>query len=988
VSRALSAGAVVGLAAPLAYGQQTPAPVERMQRIEVTGSRIPLQTLESESPVTIMTQQDIANTGLTQIADVINQLPQAFADYGSMQANGASGTSTVNLRNLGAARTLVLVNGKRMPAGDPNLYPTDLNAIPAPLIQRIDVLTGGASSIYGSDAVAGVVNFIMNDRFEGVQLSWNGSGYNHQQHHSIGDIVAQFQQVNPSQFQVPGDKDLDGQIQDFSVMLGSNFANNRGNATVYFEYRKVDEVLQGSRDFSACSLGSDEDGFTCLGSGTAFPARFQQVFPNGTVGPNFMVADAAGNLRPRVAASDAFNFAPFNHFQLPSERYMFDAFAHYDVFTGQTGWMPNVRAYSEFMFMDDKTMTQIAPSGIFFGSTATFTSDNPLLSPAFRSQFGITPDTPATLIIGRRNVEGGGRIQDLRHTDYRIVLGAKGDFLNGKWNYDAFWQHGRVVYSQTYLNDFANSRILRALDAVTDPATGQPACRSALDGTDPACVPYNIFALGAVTPAALNYLQTPGFQKGETYQTVAGFNVNSDLGDAYGWKLPMARSGVGVSFGYERRVEKVDLQVDPFFSIPEGAGQGGPTLPLNGQYTVNDVFAEVRVPIVENQPWAQALNVNASYRYSDYSTDHTTDTYGIGAEWLPVKQARLRGTYQRAVRSANIIELFSAQGLNLFTFPNDPCGPIGTATLEQCVRSGLLPSQFKSEILDNPAGQGNFLQGGNPNLSPEKSDSYTVGVVLNPIPNLTASIDYWNIKVENTIGTIPSTLALNQCVFAGQFCDLVHRDALGTVWLSGATPATGGFITGTNINLGKLKTDGIDVNVDYLWTLPRWGSLRFNFNGTWLNKFEVEPVPGLGKYDCAGLFGPTCVTTTFANAPFPEWRHRFTTVWTTPWNVNVSATWRHFDKVELDAAQSNPLLAGDFSPVDRELSARDYLDLAAQWNINKNWTIRGGVNNVFDRDPPIVTSTFAGPPSGSGNTYPQVYDTLGRQLFVNVTAKF
>jgi len=976
VSKALSAGAVIGLVSPIAYAQQATPPVEKIQRIEVTGSRIPLQTLESESPVTIISAQDIAYTGLTQISDVINQLPQAFAELGTMEANGATGTSTLNLRNLGGARTLVLVNGRRMPAGDPTFYPTDLNAIPAPLIQRIDVLTGGASAVYGSDAVAGVVNFILNDRFEGVQVSWNGSGYNHQQHNSIGSLVAASAATNPSQFSVPGDRDLDGKTQDFSVTLGSNFANGKGNATVYFEYRKVDAVLQGSRDFSACSLGSDENGFSCLGSGTGYPARFQQIFPDGTTGGNFVVADAAGNLKPRVASRDAFNFAPYNHFQLPDERYMFDAFAHYDVH-------PHVRAYSEFMFMDDKTNTQIAPSGIFAFLQQEFTNDNPLLSQSFKNQFGITDATPALLNVARRNIEGGGRIDERRHTDYRIVLGAKGDLFDGKWDWDASWQHGRVIFQDKYLNDFSNSRIARALDAVTDPATGQPACRSALNGQDPSCVPYNIFALGGVTPAALNYLQTPGFQSGETYQTVYSLHVNSDLGESYGWRLPSAKTGIGVAFGYERRTEKVNLDVDPFFSIPEGAGQGGPTLPLNGQYSVDELFAEVRVPILENLPFAQALNVNGSYRYSDYSTNHTTHTYGLGVEWLPIKQARLRGTYQRAVRAANIIELFSAQGLNLFTFPNDPCGPNGTATLAQCLRSGLQANQYKSAILDNEAGQGNFLQGGNPSLKPETADTYTVGVVLNPLQNLTMSIDYWNIKVDDTIGTIPSNLALNQCVFAGQFCDLVHRDALGTVWLSG-----GGFVTGTNLNLGRIKTDGVDVNVDYLWPINSWGSLRFNFTGTWLNKYEVEPVPGLGSYDCVGLFGPNCVGGTPGSAPMPEWRHKLTTVWNTPWNVNLALGWRHIDEVKNEAGESNPLLAGDFSPVDEKLGSRDYFDLAAQWNIDKNWTLRGGINNIFDRDPPIVTSAFAGPPFGSGNTYPQVYDTLGRTLFLNITAKF
>src|SRR5215472_4715018 len=300
VAKALGAGAVVGLAAPMAYAQQQPqpaapdasvkvaqvsqqpsaaadapvqlaqaqppaaapaAPVERIQKIEVTGSRIPLQTLESESPVQIITAQDIKYTGLTNIADIISQLPQAMADLGQNLSNGATGTATVNLRGIGASRTLVLIDGRRLPAGDPRNYATDLNSIPAPLVQRVDVLTGGASSIYGSDAIAGVVNFIMNDHFEGVQFDYNINGFNHQQHSFVGDIVAARAVTNPAQFQVPGNVNFDGQTQDISMTLGGNFANGRGNATVYFEYRHSDPVLQSTRDYSACALSATATGF-------------------------------------------------------------------------------------------------------------------------------------------------------------------------------------------------------------------------------------------------------------------------------------------------------------------------------------------------------------------------------------------------------------------------------------------------------------------------------------------------------------------------------------------------------------------------------------------------------------------------------------------------------------------------------------------------------------------------------------------------------
>jgi outer membrane receptor protein involved in Fe transport len=946
----------IGLAASLALAQQQPsAAVERIQKVEITGSRIPLQTLESESPVQIISAQDIRYTGLTNIADVLNQLPQAFAEYGQMLSNGATGTATVNLRHLGSDRTLVLIDGRRLPAGDPRLWAPDLNAIPVPLIQRIEVLTGGASSVYGSDALAGVVNFIMNDHFEGLQFDYNANGYNHQQHNGVASILTQ----------VPGNIGLDGATQDFSMTLGGNFAGGRGNATVYFEYRHSNPVLQASRDFSACALDSTATGFACTGSSTSYPGRFFD--PN--TGKSWTIADAAGNVRPYVTPNDLFNFNPYNYYQVPDERYLANFFAHYDAF-------PNVRVYTEFDFMDAKTVLQIAPSGSFLGQQFTLLDNNPLLSQSFKNAFGITATTPGSVIIGRRNVEGAGRQDEPRHTDYRIVIGARGSVLDGKWDYDLWWQSGKVVYQDTYLHDFSIQRTARALNVVTGP-NGQPVCASVLDGTDPNCVPWDIFHTNGVTQAALNYLETPAMQNGETAQSVVGIHVTSDLGTAYGWKLPQARTGIGVALGVERRTEKLTQLTDAAFSQDDLAGQGGAVIGVSGQYTVNEFFGEIRVPIMEGQPWAEELTVNGSYRYSSYSTNQTTNTYGLGAEWAPVKEARLRGTYQSAVRAANIIELFTPEGLNLFSFDADPCGPSRTATVAQCQRSGLSPSQYGAAILDNPAGQGNFLQGGNPNLSAEKAKSYTVGIVLQPIPSFNATVDYWNIKVDGDINSLAPALVLNQCVFAGQFCDAVHRDALGTLWLSG-----GGFITATNRNLGVTKTDGIDVTLDYTRSFERYGSLGITFTGSWLHHFVTEPVPGLGSYDCAGLYGVICGT------PLPRWRNVATGLWNTPWSWSAGLRWRYYASASIDASSSNPQLSGPFFPVDASIGAQNYIDLFGQWNISKNLTLRGGVNNVFDRDPPVISSTIAGSPFGNGNTFAQVYDTLGRNFFVSAQARF
>jgi iron complex outermembrane receptor protein len=976
LGRTFSAGMAVTFVS-VAYAQTPPStppsgtiaspPAIILAPTQVTGSRIPSPNLTSTSPITQVTATDIRIEGVNNVENLLNNLPQVFADQGGNISNGSSGTATVNLRNLGATRTLVLVNGRRLPAGSPSggsgAYATDINQIPAPLIERVEILTGGASAIYGSDAVAGVVNFIMKENFQGLQLQYDTSGYNHRQHNGVADIVAARAVTNPAQFAVPGNVSYDGKIYDASITMGSNFENNRGNATLFFHYKKDEALLQKERDFSACSLASDANGFSCGGSSTSYPGRFRNLTPGAPSG-FYTIADAAGGVRPFSNALDQFNFAPYNYYQRPDERYGFNAFAHYDV-------NDHARAYGEFSFNDDHTVAQIAPSGIF-GVDFLLKNDNPLLSQAFKTRAGITATRDGDVLIGRRNIEGGGRQDDLRHTSFRGVVGVKGDIAK-YWDYDVFVQTGKVIYQETYKNDFSLVRIGRALDVTSD-ANGNPVCRSVVDGSDPNCVPYNIFKLGGVTQGALKYLQTPGFKEGSTQQSVQGATLTSDLGN-YGIKTPWAKSGVGVAFGLERRVEKLDLSTDVEFDTGDLAGQGGPTHGLGGKFTVKDAFVEVKVPVIEGAPWADLLSVNGSYRYSDYSTNHTTDSYGLGVEWAPIKAVRLRGSYQQAVRAANVVELFTAQGNALFNLDNgDPCaGPTPSASLAQCQRTGLSAAKYGSDLLTNPAGQYNYLQGGNPDLEPEKAKSTTLGVVLTPMKNLSASIDYFKIKVDKQINNIAPPIILSQCVSAGTFCDLIHRDANGTLWLTG-------FITATNLNIAQNKTSGVDVAVNYNWPLEKWGSVDINFVGTWLQEFKVTPVPGLGEYDCAGLYGSTCGT------PLPEWRHRIRGTWMTPWNLDLSATWRHFDKVKIDTSDSNPLLAGAFTAVNAELGQRDYLDLAASWSVTKQFTIWGGVNNVFDKDPPLSSAVGAG--FGNGNTYPQVYDALGRKLFLSLQYRF
>ncbi|WP_229463715.1 TonB-dependent receptor domain-containing protein [Massilia sp. 9I] len=942
--------------------QQAPAEGQQLQRVEVTGSRIATANLESVSPVTVVSAKDIKLEGTRSVENLLNNLPQVFADQGGSISNGSSGTATVNLRNFGADRTLVLVNGRRLPSGSPRNTAADLNQIPASLIKRVEVLTGGAGAIYGSDAVAGVVNFIMNDTFQGVQIESNYAFYNHDQN---GGAAAEA--AKRRNFPVPGDKGADGKVKDVNLLLGGNFADGRGNAVAFIGYKKEDALLQSERDFTACSLDGFSSGntFNCGGSGTSFPGRFFTDAGQRTV------ADAAGNTRPYVAATDQYNYGPLNYFRRPSERYTFSSFTHYDI-------NDKARLYTEASFHDDHTVAQIAPSGLF-GFDASGANairyENPFLTPAWRRDLGLTaPGQTADALIFRRNVEGGGRQDDQRHTSYRGVIGVKGDV--GNWTYDAFAQVGKVLYSETYFNDFSNVRIGRALNVVTN-AAGQPVCQSVVDGTDPNCVPYNIWSLGKVTPEALAYLQTPGFQKGSTHQSVQGINLSTNLGD-YGLKLPTASSGIGLALGWEHRTEKLTLDTDTAYQTGDLAGQGGPTFGVSGQFSVKDYYAEARIPLLEKLPFADSLTATLSYRKSDYSTGQKTNSYGAGLEWAPVQAAKVRFSYQRAARAANVVELFTPSGLSLFGMSSDPCaGATPSATLAQCQLTGVTAAQY-GKIEDSPAQQYNNITGGNTGLAPEKSDSYTLGLVLTPMRNLSLTVDAFDMKVEGTIGGLSASTTLSQCIQTGdpKFCSLIQRDRLGTLW---ALPT--GRIVATNQNLGMSSTRGVDLGANYGMKLSGYGSLDLSYIATFLDEFKQEDFPGSGQYDCAGLHGTSCGT------PLPKYRHKIRAVWGTPWSgLEVGVTWRYIKGVKLDATSDNPLLATDFEPADERLAARNYLDLVGQWAINKNFTLRAGMNNALDKDPPVtgvVAAVF-----GNGNTYPQVYDAMGRHIFLNLTAKF
>lgn len=943
----------MALSATVAGAQDSAAPATAgMQRVEVTGSRIPSLNTEGSSPITTLSAKDIKIEGVRNTEDLLNNMPAVFASQGAAISNGASGTATVDLRGMGAQRTLVLVNGKRLPSGSVLSVAADLNQIPSELIQHVDILTGGAAAIYGSGAVSGVVNFVMKDNYQGVELQANVSGANHQQHNDEAQAV-----VNKKGYPLPGNHAFDAKKYDFSILAGANFDANKGNATFFFSHRHADALLQSQRDFSSCSLGASDPGFACSGSGTSIPRV-------GTFTP-----DASGNPRKYVSATDAYNFGPLNFFQRPSDEYNASSMLHYDL-------TPEARLYSEFSFHNYVTDAQIAPGGIFFGQQATIAYENPLLNDAWRTALGLTPGTSKTFSVGKRNVEGGPRSNNISDTSYREVLGVKGNV--GDWSYDVFGQFARVNHSDRSTGYFSNRLIANALDVVAD-AKGNAVCRSVVNGSDPNCVPYNLYKQGGVTQAALDYLNATGSNGGFTQQSVFGMNFGTDL-TRYGIKLPTAENGAGFSVGYEQRVEKLSFQPDYENQTGDLSGAGGASPAVSGSYNVKEAFGEVKLPLLDNMAFAKHLDVNAAYRRSKYSTGASTNTFGVGIDWQPVTMMRLRGSAQRAVRAPNIYELYTPQAVVLAGPTDDPCeGDTPKATAAQCAFTGVSAAQY-GKLLENSTNQYNGRTGGNPTVKPETANTYTIGLVLEPVKNLSVTVDAFKLKIKDAIQAVNAQSVFTQCLTTGNplYCGLIHRDQLGSLWL---TP--GGYVEAGTVNIGSQGTSGVDLGASYRMRAADYGNLDFTLNGTYLHSYTVENLPGTGSYDCAGLYGATCGT------PAPKWRHKFRTTWSSPYNFDLSLTWRYIDKVKNDMLDSNPQLAGELDTQrDAHLSSRSYLDLNAAYRFSRKMILSVGVNNLFDKDPPIASSSSVIGSFGNGNTFPQVYDSYGRFVYANLTYRF
>jgi outer membrane receptor protein involved in Fe transport len=777
--------------------------------------------------------------------------------------------------------------------------------------------------------------------------------------------------------------------------MGTNFADGQGNITGYLSYRHADPVYSSARDFGSCELLPNDalTGVTCGGSSNSNwfnPA----TGPNaGTVysvsGHSFVLSGTTITNPPAE-----FNSQPFISLSREDDRYNAAFMAHEQI---AEAFQP----YLQFFFMDDKTHQVLAPAALFkdanpldpTGAGDYYTNcSNPLLSaqeasilctPAQISADKVNPGSAlAQIEIGRRNVEGGGRSADFEHTNYRAVVGAKGDFADA-WNYDAYGQYFYTKFTdsnQGYLN----------LQAVTNAllVTGTAANPKCISGSSQGCVPYNIWSQGAVTQAQLAYLYEIGTAQGASTLKTLHADITGKLGD-YGVTSPWATQGVGVNIGAEHRTDQEYLEPDSAEESGLLSGFGGAVAPIDDAISVSEEFIELRAPLAQDKPGVKDLMVDTGYRHSDYTTAGNTNTYKFEVQYAPVTDYRFRASYDRAIRAPSVAESFIPPIVGLATVGGDPCAPPIQYTLLQCERTGVTPAQYNSgSIPQGVAAQLSQQTSGNPNLKPEQADTYTVGLNFAPsqIPHLSGSIDYFHIQIKDEVGVIPYLDILQDCANTGSpvYCSQIVRQPT-TGSLTGNSNAGGGYVIQKNYNLGTAIYSGVDVVGNYKLDLaPGFGDVAWTLNGAYMLHNEAQPIPGGTTYDCVGLFGAVCQIIS------PRWRHTLRTTWETAWNVSASLTWRFIGPVTEDNDSQQPGLAGAvfdgaFDYFNYRIPGYNYLDLEATWDVNKVLQVRAGASNVLDKDPPVAEADIVA--GGAANTY-GAYDLFGRQLFVAFTAKF
>lgn len=942
----LLTGASLMAAATVAAAATSAAAQEGDDEIVVTGTRIARPGFTSNSPIATVGGAELALQQPVDIEEVLRNQPQFGSGNGAQVNNGSSGASTLDLRGLSEPRTLPLIDGKRMVGFGPNgLF--DVSAVPLALLSRVDVVTGGASAVYGSDAIAGVVNFILNDNFRGIDA---------RAEHTDNDLHDT------------------GETDSASLTFGSSFDDGRGNVALSLGWLDREAIYQINGPAALAP------GF----SSTTVPAAFDSA-----VGARQQV-DANGNL---VNFYQGFDFNGQNLYQAPQQRWNATAIARYEI-------NPNVEAYSRFIFNSSTSAPQLASSGTF-GRSFDVPLNNPFLT-AQASNYLATHNPvfvcsdPAlgncvNVGVRWRGVDVGPRQYRYEYDTFQTLLGLRGD-LPGNLRWDVAYGYGESSLKRQQNNDIDATRVQQALFA-----------NSATTCSDDSnfCVPLNIFnpSLGPPDTAALDFIRLNLQVQSLTTQEYVTGAITGDLDDIHS---PWAQSPIGLSIGAEWREETSDYQPDA--ASQAGVSPGfGQTLPVSGSYDVMEFFGEMLIPVVEDAPFADSLNLEIGYRTSDYSSSGIVESYKYGGDWTPFNGLRLRAMFQRAVRAASISELFGPFTPGTGDLLVDPCSGVtlaGNATLYNlCLATGV-PDPT---VLAQPtSGQVNNFAGGNPDLSPETADTITAGLVFRPdsLPGFSFTVDYFDIKVDDAISIRPAFDILDGCYNLARNpganplaadCLLVNRNA------------TNGTIEGDPIygvqqrtqNIGQVHVEGIDYGLAYTWDLGEWGSLEASLDGTHL--LETQYTPSEASVDCLGLYGKVCglPSTISASVGGPVSEDRFvqrTTLTRGDWDF--SYRWRYISAVDLDPYTRAGLPISDISPDPAALAAAqhidafNYIDLAAQWQATEQLRVNLSITNVTDQDAPFIVTGVGPTTFNSGNTYPSTYDVLGRVFTIGLQARF
>lgn len=914
----------------------TASPAERQpDEIVVTGSRIARPEFAAPNPIVSFNSAAIQQSGNTNVTNFLQRVPALTGSLDSTQTAGfdstartpfgGAGLNELNLRNLGTNRTLVLVNGRRHVAGEVNTAAVDINSIPTDLIERVDVLTGGASAVYGADGVSGVVNFITKRDFAG--LSARG-------------------QMGVSQYG-------DAPNRFASILAGRNFADGRGNLTLGYEYNADDALAQDDRKF----LRQDRRRY--IVTNVLDPNDDPRLPDNVLVGDlryggqSFFgavdvngdgIADFTGDGRRYnagtpvgyyVTGGDSTPVAGFVGDLLPrTRRHAANLLGHYDF-----GDAFKLSVEAKFV------QTRATTSDLYTVEyPATLAIDNPFIPANIRAAA-----TGGTINIIRDNLDFGRHGEDDRRRTYRGVIDVSGR-ISDHATYDVY---GRTDTRIVKLNDRLSDRFLAAIDAVTDPLTGRATCRSNLipaaaagaatftPGRASGCVPINLFGSNTADPASLAFFQyNPVSQATITQQVVDG-SISGDFGAFF--KLP--GGPVQFSVGAEYRRETSDFRPDPylrqalFYQFDEPA-----LVPASrGRFDVKEVFGELNAPILENMPFAQTLSVGAAGRYSDYSTIGSTSTWQFNGVYAPVRDISFRGSYGKAVRAPNIGELFAPLAGSQYFF-SDPCDPTtrnnGTqyraancATLLTAL--GINPATFSP--LTSAAAASTVLgsQSGNANLRAETARTWTAGVVLRPrfLRGLTVSVDWFDIRLKGAI-SIPGAqsiaeLCVDQPTVTNVYCAAISRSR------------TTGFINGFTVqpqNVSAFRTAGADLNLDYLLRTASYGTFDFRFVGGYLNRLDLVATPGAVVEDDVDQAGR------------PKFNFNFSPSWTLG-GLTLTYNLRWFDRTRRFAkltTQNQP----DYAP--RELLRYKELwqhDIQLQYELPSGFAFYGGVNNFADQKP-------------------------------------